>query len=242
MRKLFVIITALCMAIMLAACGSQAQENPAQTAAQTENQPVEATAADVEDAENTVETEPEEAPADVTEPPESAPEAAPEEPEEQGSKILVAYFSCTGNTRGLAEKIAEKLGADIYEITPAEPYTDADLDYNDSSSRSTIEQNDDSCRPELSGSFDVSDYDTIVLGYPIWHGQAPKIMYTFVESCDLSGKTVVPFCTSGSSGVGSSASNLGKSANAADWRDGTRLSTGISDEALDEWLAENGLM
>ena len=158
MRKFFVIITAFCLALMLAACGSEPQENPAQTAEQNENQAAETTAADVE---ITEETEPEEAPADVTE--SSEAEAAPEE---QDTKILVAYFSCTGNTRGLAEKIAEKLGADVYEITPAEPYTDADLDYNDSSSRSTVEQNDDGCRPEISGSFDVSGYDTIVLGYP----------------------------------------------------------------------------
>ena len=114
MRKIFVIITALCLALMLAACGAEAQENPDQA----ENQPAGITSAD----ENSVETEPEEAPEDVTEPPESAPEVAPEEPAEQGSKVLVAYFSCTGNTRGLAEKIAEKLGADVYEITPAEPY------------------------------------------------------------------------------------------------------------------------
>lgn len=234
MRKFFVTIAALCLAFMLAACGAEAQESTAQTAEQNENQPAETTAADVE---NTIEPEPEETPADVTE--SSEAEAAPEE---QDAKILVAYFSCTGNTRGLAEKIAEKLGADVYEITPAEPYTDADLDYNDSSSRATVEQNDDGCRPEISGSFDVSGYDTIVLGYPIWWGQAPKILYTFVEGCDLSGKAVVPFCTSGSSGVGSSSDNLGKSANASDWHDGTRLSTGISDGDLDEWLAENGLM
>ena len=239
MRKFFVIITALCMAFMLAACGAEAQESPAQTDSQAENQPVQTTSEAAADVEITEETEPEEAPADVTESSEAEAEAAPEE---QDTKILVAYFSCTGNTRGLAEKIAEKLGADVYEITPAEPYTDADLDYNDSSSRSTTEQNDDGCRPEISGSFDVSGYDTIVLGYPIWWGQAPKILYTFVESCDLSGKVIVPFCTSSSSGVGSSSDNLGKSANASDWHDGTRLSTSISDGDLDEWLVENGLM
>ncbi len=241
MRKFFVIITVLCMAFTLAACGAEAQENPAQTAEQTENQPAQTTSEAAADVEITEETEPEEAPADVTESSKAEAEAEAA-PEEQDTKILVAYFSCTGNTRGLAEKIAEKLGADVYEITPAEPYTDADLDYNDSSSRSTVEQNDDSCRPEISGSFDVSGYDTIVLGYPIWWGQAPKILYTFVESCDLSGKVIVPFCTSSSSGVGSSSDNLGKSANASDWHDGTRLSTSISDGDLDEWLAENGLM
>ncbi len=130
MRKFFVIIAALCLALMLAACGAEPQENPAQNAEQTENQPIQTTSEAAADVENTEETEPEEAPADVTESSETEAEATPEEPEEQGSKILVAYFSCTGNTQGLAEKIAEKLGADVYEIIPAEPYTDGDLDYD----------------------------------------------------------------------------------------------------------------
>ena len=96
-------------------------------------------------------------------------------PEENGSKVLVAYFSCTGNTEGIAEKIAEALGADTYEIVPEQPYTDDDLNYSDSSSRSTKEQNDDSCRPAISGSVEKMDgYDTVFIGFPIWWGQAPS--------------------------------------------------------------------
>ena len=163
--------------------------------------------------------------------------------ESSGSKVLVAYFSCTGNTKGLAEKIAAALNADIYEIVPEQPYTDADLNYNNSSSRSTKEQNDNSCRPVISGSANnMGSYDTVVLGYPIWWGQAPKILYTFVESYDLSGKTVVPFCTSASSGVGSSASNLHSSAPGANWLDGTRLSSSASNSDIEKWLGGLGLI
>ena len=157
--------------------------------------------------------------------------------ETTGSKVLVAYFSCTGNTQGLAEKIAALLGADLYEIVPEEPYTDADLNYNDSSTRATVEQSDDSARPAISGSVEnMTDYGIVFIGYPIWWGQAPKIMYTFVESYDLAGKTVVPFCTSGSSGVGSSATNLKTAADSANWLEGTRFSASTSESDIEDWF------
>lgn len=163
-------------------------------------------------------------------------------PEETGSKVLVAFFSCTGNTEGIAEKIANSLGADTYEIVPEQPYTDDDLNYSDSSSRSTVEQNDDSCRPAISGSIEnMDDYDTVFIGYPIWWGQAPKIMYTFMESYDFSGKTIVPFCTSGSSPIGSSATNLHGLANGADWLDGRRFSGSVSQTELVQWVNELAL-
>lgn len=172
---------------------------------------------------------------DISEP-ENIPEQG-ETPANEGGKILVAYFSCTGTTEGIANKIAAELGADACKIEPAQSYSDADLNYNDSSSRSTKEQNDPDCRPEISGSFaDIQDYDTVFIGYPIWWGQAPKIVYTFIEGYDLSGKTIVPFCTSASSGVGSSAANLQKSASSANWLDGTRLTSGSD---ISDWI--NGL-
>ena len=153
-----------------------------------------------------------------------------------GSSILVAYFSATGTTEKLAEYAAETLGADIYKITPAEPYTDEDLAYY-TDCRADREQADPSARPEISGSVeDMSQYDTVILGYPIWHGQAPKIICTFLESYNFSGKTVLPFCTSHSSGIGSSADNLHELAPNANWLDGTRFAAETSESEIRAWL------
>lgn len=167
-------------------------------------------------------------------------QAEDETPEAQGGKVLVAYFSATGTTKGVAEQIANGLNADIYEIIPEEPYTEADLDYHDNNSRSTIEMNDSSSRPAISGSVeDMEQYDIVFIGYPIWWGEAPRIVSTFVESYDFSGKTVVPFCTSGGSGVGSSASGLEQLTGGARWLEGHRLSGSESQETVMEWV--NGL-
>ncbi len=156
------------------------------------------------------------------------------------SKVLVAYFSATGNTEKAAGYIAGATGGTLYEITPAEPYTSADLNYNDSSSRSTREQNDDSARPAIQGSVEnMAEYDVIYLGYPIWWGEAPKIIYTFLESYDLSGKTIVPFCTSGSSGIGNSAKNMHSLTDGATWLAGRRFSSSPSKSEVEEWV--NGL-
>ena len=155
-------------------------------------------------------------------------------------KILVAYFSATNTTEGVAKIIAESLNADLYEIVPENPYTSADLNYNDKSSRSTTEMNDPNCRPAISGSVDdMGKYDIVFVGYPIWWGDAPRIISTFVESYDFAGKTVVPFCTSASSGVGSSASNIEKLAGSGTWLSGTRLNGNASKGDIVDWI--NGL-
>ncbi len=155
---------------------------------------------------------------------------------ENDSNILVAYFSATNNTKGVAEKIASELNADLFEIIPKEPYSDEDLNYGNNSSRSSIEMNNESARPEISNVIEnIDDYNVIFLGYPIWWGQAPKIMSTFVESYDLSGKTIIPFCTSGSSSIGSSAKNLEK-LSTANWLDGIRFSGSASSNEITEWL------
>jgi len=162
--------------------------------------------------------------------------------EEEGGKVLVACFSCTGTTEKIAGYIADELDAAMFQIHPETPYTSADLNYSDSSTRATREQNDPAARPAISGTVeDMDDYDVIFLGYPIWWGQAPKILYTFVESYDLSGKTIVPFCTSGSSGIGSSAANLSKSAPDAIWLAGRRFSGSASRDAVGEWIKGLGL-
>lgn len=160
--------------------------------------------------------------------------------EAEGTKILVAYFSATNTTEGVAEIIADSLFADLYEIVPEQPYTDADLNYHDDNSRSTIEMNDSSARPAISGSVeDMEQYDIVFIGYPIWWGEAPRIVSTFVENYDFAGKTIVPFCTSGSSGVGSSATNLEALEEGATWLPGTRLNGGSSHETIVDWV--NGL-
>lgn len=160
--------------------------------------------------------------------------------EAEGVKILVAYFSATNTTEGVAEQIAESLPADLYEIVPEQPYTDADLNYHDDNSRSTQEMNDSSSRPAISGSVEnMEQYDIVFIGYPIWWGEAPRIVSTFMESYDFSGKTIVPFCTSGGSSVGSSATNLEALTKDATWIPGTRLSGGSSREEIAEWI--NGL-
>ncbi len=144
------------------------------------------------------------------------------------SKVLVAYFSCTNTTKGVAETIRNQIdGSDIYQITPAVPYSSADLNYSNNSCRANREQNDPTARPEITGSVeDIEQYDVIFIGYPIWWGQAPKIIYTFLESYeyDFDGVTIIPFCTSGSSGMGSSATNLHILAAKANWKSGARIS------------------
>lgn len=157
-------------------------------------------------------------------------------------KVLVAYFSATNTTKGVAEHIANGLDADLYEIVPEEIYTDADLNYHDNNSRTTIEMNDSSVRPAISGSVEnMEQYDIVFIGYPIWWGDAPRILSTFVESYDFSGKTVVPFCTSGGSGVGSSATNLEQLTSGANWLAGKRLNGGDSQETVMEWVNSLGL-
>lgn len=149
-------------------------------------------------------------------------------PETDGNKILIAYFSCTNTTKSVAETIYGQIeGSDIYQITPAVPYTSADLNYNNSSCRANREQNDPNARPEITGSVEsIEQYDVIFIGYPIWWGQAPKIIYTFFESYDydFNGVTIIPFCTSGSSGIGTSATNLHGLAPNAIWKSGARIS------------------
>lgn len=153
-----------------------------------------------------------------------------------GSKILVAYFSVTNNTEGIAQKLADGLGADLYEITPSKPYTDEDLDYGNSQSRSSAEMNDPSARPEISGSVEnMEQYDVVLIGYPIWWGEAPRIMSTFIESYDFSGKTLAAFCTSASSGFGNSDSLLRSAAKGAKWLEGHRFSAGASADEVLAW-------
>ena len=152
------------------------------------------------------------------------------------SKTLVVFFSASGNTAGVAKNLSEVIGADIFEITPKIPYTSADLDWHNEKSRSSIEMKDESARPEIAGKIENFDrYDTIVLAYPIWWNMEPRIIDTFLESYNFTGKTLIPICTSGGSNIENSQSHLKKVCPAATWKEGKRFPSGISKDDLKKW-------
>ena len=215
MKKAIAILLSLTMIFGLAACGNSASQTEQPS---TEDTSVESKG-DTESAENGTDME------------------NTDNQDVQNHKALVAYFSATGTTKGVAEHIANGLNADIYEIVPEEPYTDADLDYNDNNSRTTIEMNDPDARPAISGSVEnMEQYDIIFVGYPIWWGEAPRIVSTFMESYDFSGKKVVAFATSGGSGLGKTESILRGVCPQAQWVPGKRLSSGADAASVEKWV------
>ncbi len=153
------------------------------------------------------------------------------------SKKLVAYFSCSGVTARAAQEVAAASGADLFEIAPVQPYTAADLNWMDKGSRSTLEMQDAACRPAVSARVEnMQEYGTVFVGFPIWWYVAPRIVETFLESYDLSGKTIVPFFTSGGSGAGKTDELLHKCAPAAEWKPAHRLSAAASREEVSRWV------
>lgn len=146
------------------------------------------------------------------------------------AKTAFVYFSATGTTERMAKNAAKEMGADIFEIQPVHKYTKEDLNWHDKKSLTTIECNDPKSRPAISNKIDISDYDTVVLCYPIWWGRAPKIIYTFVESRNWSGKKMITLCTSGSSGLGQSGSDLSKLAKGVDFKGGKDFTRGSGAE------------
>lgn len=236
MKKTITFLLSMFMIMSLVACGN--------TSGQTEQPSTESNSVESSVSEETSVLEESEPETEATQPDETeSAESAPEtDTEAEGTKVLVVYFSATNITEGVAEHIANGLNADIYEIVPEDPYTDADLNYNDNNSRTTIEMNDPNARPAISGSVEnMEQYDIIFVGYPIWWGEAPRIVSTFMESYDFSGKTIVPFCTSGGSGIGSSASNLEQLTSGATWLDGRRLNGSDSQDTVMEWVNSLGL-
>ena len=158
------------------------------------------------------------------------------------SKILVVYYSATGSTKAVAETIADTAGADLFEITPVDPYTSDDLNWTNDNSRVSVEHNDESKRdvPLTKTTPDNwADYDTVFIGYPIWWGIAAWPVNNFVKGNDFSGKTVIPFCTSSSSGLGQSGDLLAEMAGTGNWQDGERFSSGASSSNVESWV--NGL-
>ena len=152
-------------------------------------------------------------------------------------KILVAYFSCSGTTREAASELAAVANADLHEIVPEQPYTDADLNWNDRQSRSSVEMRDVTSRPAIAGRVsDMVRYDVVFIGFPVWWYIAPTIVNTFIESHDLTGKKVVPFATSGGSGIANCEKNLRKAYPEIDWCTGKLLNRPLSEKQFTEWL------
>ncbi|MDR1184228.1 MAG: NAD(P)H-dependent oxidoreductase [Coriobacteriales bacterium] len=158
-------------------------------------------------------------------------------------KRLVVYFSASGVTRKVAESLADAVGADIYEIKPQVPYTKTDLDWQDDGSRSSVEMRDKSFRPPMADSgVDIAAYDVVFVGFPIWWYVAPTIVNTFLESHDFSGKTIVPFATSGSSGIGETVAGLKPSVAASTTiMDGKMLNGSPTSESLSAWVESLGI-
>lgn len=173
--------------------------------------------------------------------PEPTPDPTPD-PTPSDGRALVVYFSCTNTTKGIADRIVEVTDAATWRINPEVAYTSEDLNYNNSSSRANREQNDPSARPAIKGKCEnIANYDVIFLGYPIWWGKAPKVIFTFLEGHNLAGKTIVPFCTSHSSGIGSSDTDLHRLATGAEWKSGRRFSGNESKETIEKWIESMNL-
>ena len=169
--------------------------------------------------------------------PETTAEESAEGTTEATGDTMVIYFSVTGHTKAVAGMITQITDADVYEIEAEEPYTDADIDYNDDSSRASIEKNDKSARPSFAGDApSLEGVKTVYLGYPIWFGQEPRIMDTFVEAVSFDGITVIPFCTSGSSGIGDSGKNLEQLAGSGTWLAGERFAADTTEEEVQSWI------
>ena len=224
-KKLLSLSLAAVMALSLAACGQSGTTDDSQSAAQSQEET--STPAPTSTPENGEET--------------PAPDAS--EPEDSQSVenggVLVVYYSATGNTEAVAGYIAEATGGDLFELEPAEPYTDADLNWTDENSRVTLEHEDESLRDVelVADTVDNWDsYDTVFIGYPIWWGIAAWPVDTFVEANDFTGKTVIPFCTSSSSGLGDSGELLAELAGTGDWQEGQRFSSNVSEEDVQSWL------
>lgn len=245
MKKLHLLIAAGLLALSLAGCSNAADGQEATGNMTIANSTAAETTENITTAGNTEGIESSEAVQTEEAPSSDAADTGAESEEAADTNALVVYFSATGNTKAAAETLSDILGADLFEIVPEEPYTDADLDYNDRSSRSTLEQNDANARPAISGTIDNMDvYDVVYVGYPIWWADMPRIMYTFFDTYDLSGKTIAPFCTSGGSGLSGTPGTIAELEPEAAVLEGIQLGSGAAHdagEALSEWLSELGL-
>ena len=222
-EKLLTLSLAAVMTLSLAACGG----NDSSADDQNANQTQEEAAPPADTAENA-----------------AAPESSGDGAEAADGNVLVVYYSASGNTETAANYIAQATGGDIFEITPAEPYTSDDLNWTDENSRVSREHEDESVRDVELTTTEVENwdsYDTVFIGYPIWWGIAAWPVDGFVEANDFSGKTVIPFCTSSSSGLGQSGELLAQLAGTGDWQEGQRFRSSASQEDVNEWVDSLGL-
>ena len=222
-KKLLTLSLAAVMALSLAACGG----NDSSADDQNANQTQEEAAPPADTAENA-----------------AAPESSGDGAEAADGNVLVVYYSASGNTETAANYIAQATGGDIFEITPAEPYTSDDLNWTDENSRVSREHEDESLRDVELTTTEVENwdsYDTVFIGYPIWWGIAAWPVDGFVEANDFSGKTVIPFCTSSSSGLDQSGELLAQLAGTSDWQEGQRFRSSASQEDINEWVDSLGL-
>ena len=227
-KRLFGCLLAGTMLLSLAACGQSGADNStgAQSSGQVQQEPAETTPP-VDASENT-----------------AAPEASAGENTADSGNVLVVYYSASGHTETVAGYIAQATGGDIFEITPVQPYTDDDLNWSDSDSRVTREHEDESLRDVELTTTEVENwdsYDTVFIGYPIWWGIAAWPVDGFVEANDFTGKTVIPFCTSSSSGLGESGELLAELAGTGDWQEGQRFRSSAGQADVDEWVDSLGL-
>ena len=240
MKRAFSLLLSLLMAFSLTACGGNGNSSSSQASSSApESSAVESTSSASEPS-----SSPEsEAPSEALSSSEVSSEASAEDTN-SGSSVLVVYYSATGNTAQAAQYIADATGGDLFELEPVEPYTDDDLNWTDDNSRVSQEHADESLRDVelVADTVDNWDqYDTVFIGYPIWWGIAAWPVDGFVEANDFSGKTVIPFCTSSSSGLGQSGQLLADMAGTGDWQKGQRFRSSASQEDVQSWIEELGL-
>ena len=240
MKRAFSLLLSLLMAFSLTACGGNGNSSSSQASSSApESSAVESTSSASEPSSSPESEASSEAPSSS----EVSSEASAEDTN-SGSSVLVVYYSATGNTAQAAQYIADTTGGDLFELEPVEPYTDDDLNWTDDNSRVSQEHADESLRDVelVADTVDNWDqYDTVFIGYPIWWGIAAWPVDGFVEANDFTGKTVIPFCTSSSSGLGESGQLLADMAGTGEWQEGQRFSSGVSQEDVESWIAELGL-
>lgn len=242
MKRTLSLLLSLVMVLSLTACGGNENSSSSQvSSAAPESSAVESSASQPSSSSES------EVSSEVSSQAPSSSEVSNEAQAEDtgsGSSVLVVYYSATGNTAQVAQYIADSTGGDLFEIQPVEPYTDDDLNWTDDNSRVSQEHADESLRDVelVADTVDNWDqYDTVFIGYPIWWGIAAWPVDGFVEANDFSGKTVIPFCTSSSSGLGESGQLLADMAGTGDWQEGQRFSSGVSEEDVQSWVEELGL-